>query len=658
MSAETKNVVNIIKLLASGVIVVLIAFGFAFLANAGISSYQSNNFDSQKSRVDAAIKSEEEAALKYKMDELATLFADYSKYDADLDAKISETTEKIKNLSTDNPAYQEYLQKLEAYEKNQKEYNQYLEKLHDYELKQAEYKVLEVMLQKHEAYYEYYTANGHANTREKRDYHYYGQFYEMFNHMYKANTIFLGSSRSVYGINPLYLENVESLEDYSFYNFSLNAAGPSYYLQWYDVFKKEANYPLPDTVVYCVDWFMFDEPWMWRSFNYDERSGGALDAIRNYMANTAATAANIELLAAMSEAEGTTDTGAQSTDPTNPGSSAEKKPEGVWGHLTAWWNGDIRPDLSSLANWFKDYVPLYANQDAFIDMIKYYAAGGASSIDAKIKAYSDEAYASLDEINASVAAELREKANEYNSNLAKKQSDYIKLLNQYKSMQNSSGNIEIPEVPELKEIPELPELILNDPYYDRAFPEEELSKDYSKRDLPDNFCVDKDGNIASLFYKGFIPWEAEYGGGNAEGSGDQYKNDSPNKVKNSNYEIESFKELILLMQHDGINVVLISLPDYEFARPSSKIWENTAIIADIAEDLGVQFYNYNYHDISADMSSCPNYHDLSITGLMVAAKKNYYSNWNHLNGVGAKKFTQQLAKDLAAIIKGEDLDHN
>jgi len=51
MSAETKNVVNIIKLLASGIIVILIALGIALLFNLGIVEYDNNNLTKQLQKV-------------------------------------------------------------------------------------------------------------------------------------------------------------------------------------------------------------------------------------------------------------------------------------------------------------------------------------------------------------------------------------------------------------------------------------------------------------------------------------------------------------------------------------------------------------------------------------------------------------------------------
>lgn len=113
-------------------------------------------------------------------------------------------------------------------------------------------------------------------TRE--NYQYYGQYYELFNNVYNADTIFIGTSHGTHGVNPLHFE-----ADYphrSFYNFSLNGTVPSYYLQWYQILKNEAKYPVPDTVIYCVDWFMCDSGWLWRRMSFDEPADMPLGIVR------------------------------------------------------------------------------------------------------------------------------------------------------------------------------------------------------------------------------------------------------------------------------------------------------------------------------------------------------------------------------------------
>ena len=704
MSAETKNVVNIIKLLASGVIVVLIALGLALLFNSGIDFYMNNKLDTRLTNLSKTYSDSELAALREHNAKLNQMIAEYSTLRAEMEAEAAEIEEANKalmggsapkqsksdgELTEKQKAYLAWQEEWNAYYANQAEYAEYLVNLAKYQELKAVYDELDKMLAQHEEYYNYYTANNHENTREQRDYHYYGQFYEMFMQMYKADTIFLGSSRTVYGINPLYLEGVDSLEYYSFYNFALNAAGPSYYLEWYNVFKNEAQYPLPDTVIYSVDWFMFDDSWMWRRTNYDTRSGGALYAIRSYMENAAANASYIEQMAALAEA-GEDVTLSIPSESVNPDSSSgtNKKPKNAWEYLVALWNGDIRIGLADLANYFKDEVPLYANQDAIVDMTAYFFSGGSASDDAVVNAKKAELEAGLTAYKLELEAAFEaEKANQETIK-AQIESRLNSAKTLYKSLTGKDWESDIPsdtdpgdttvpdnttpgdttpggttpgdtivppddqipdistlpKAPEHTVIPEIPELEFTDTFYENR-----------------EFCVDNDGNVASEFYRGFIPWEAEYFGGKKDGSGDQYKNESVRQLKTSSYdrEMASFVELINQMKADGINVVFIQLPDFSSARPNDTIWENTQLIAELAESLQVEFYNYNHHpygDTSLDDNEY--YHDVHITGSYVGDAKKYFSNWNHFNASGAKKFTQYLAKDLAAIINGEDLTHN
>ena len=440
-------------------------------------------------------------------------------------------------------------------------------------------------LTKQEAYYEHYTENGHRNTAEQRDFHYYGQYYELFNNVYNANVIFLGSSRSVYGINPLYLEKNEDLSEYSFYNFSLNAAGPSFYQQWYDIFKNEAEYPTPDTVIYCVDWFMFDTgDWMWRTMNTDSQYKGALYEIRQYMNSSS----KVKLLSNTYSAETdeavtdapVTDSVADTSE-TPDDNTAEREYENIWELIAAWWNGEEKLDLSSVAEWLTEEIPLFADQKNIPDMISYYAGGE----------------------NKDAARKLKEKTAELEAKLAELEAERDELF--------AGGKDEYPEVV----IPDY----------------------YSKRDL----CIDQDGNISSKFYKGFIPWEYKYFH-NSEGTNPAYNDEEVDKgirqVEGiSRKEVNAFKSLIKEMQDDGINVILIQIPDYAKHRPDDEIAKYTETIIELADELGVEFYDYN--------------NDLSVTGSLVGDYKRYYSNWNHMNEIGAKKFSTELAKELVDILK-------
>lgn len=94
--------------------------------------------------------------------------------------------------------------------------------------------------------------------------HYALHYQELYQAQTKSNAIIIGASHAVHGIRPALL-NSESLQ---FYNFALNGAGPKFYEQWYKkIFSKE--YPKPAVCLYAVDWFMFNEAWLWRSFEVD-----------------------------------------------------------------------------------------------------------------------------------------------------------------------------------------------------------------------------------------------------------------------------------------------------------------------------------------------------------------------------------------------------
>ncbi len=548
--SESKNVLNIIKLFVSGFFVIVIALAISFLFNEGL----------------AARANDSSGILRLE-----------NEYAAKKEALLKETEDALKNAENADQ---------------------------DAALKYTEALALKEKLEKQEAYYEYYTKNGHKNTMEKRDYHYYGQYYEMFNNVYDANVVFLGSSRSVYGINPFWLENKEvkiagklneyetvkndELADYSFYNFSLNAAGPSFYQKWYDVFKNEAEYPTPDVLIYCVDWFMFDSGgWMWRNFDtYDCASGGALSEIRKYMRSRKSTDTLQKELIPLADLTPTETTGSIVTDDpsieTTPSSSdkaPEKAPKSFGEYLVDLWNGKEKLNLASLAETLTTNIPLFKQQDQIPEMIEYFISGGSATSNELLEQRKNELEAELDDLRANLENILQ------------------------------GGG---------------------------SYPEVEIPDYYNDRD----FRVDNDGNISSKFYKGFIPWEYEYYH-NSEGKNSSYNDSEVEKgireVKGiSEKEVEAFKSLIRELQDDGIEVILIQVPDYEEHRPDDQIEKYTALIQEIADELGVEFYDYN--------------NSTSTPGYKSSIHKKYYSNWNHFNEDGAKAFTQALAKELAEIL--------
>ncbi len=92
------------------------------------------------------------------------------------------------------------------------------------------------------------------------------QYIEVFRPKVKANVVIFGASNTAHGINPKYLEEGH----FRVYNFSMDAAGPSFNLKWY---KKifQLYYPKPFCVIYGVHWGMFDENFAQRRFEQDSK---------------------------------------------------------------------------------------------------------------------------------------------------------------------------------------------------------------------------------------------------------------------------------------------------------------------------------------------------------------------------------------------------
>ncbi len=138
------------------------------------------------------------------------------------------------------------------------------------EKKELLYQLQLTKLEQMEAFYQQY--------KNRWSYHDYGQFYEVFEQVYSADTIIIGTSHATHGINPKYLD--EANEGHSFYNFALNGSNPTYYVNWYDIAFEEADYPQPKNIIMCVDWFMFDDGWLWRNIFYDTTQDKPVDIMR------------------------------------------------------------------------------------------------------------------------------------------------------------------------------------------------------------------------------------------------------------------------------------------------------------------------------------------------------------------------------------------
>jgi hypothetical protein len=103
-------------------------------------------------------------------------------------------------------------------------------------------------------------------TDQELNPHYPLQYSEAFRPKVNADVVIIGPSQTTHGVNPRYLEK----EHVKVFNFSLNGAGPSFYLKWYrKVFQP--NYPKPLYVLYGVNWGMFDENFLDRRFEQDSK---------------------------------------------------------------------------------------------------------------------------------------------------------------------------------------------------------------------------------------------------------------------------------------------------------------------------------------------------------------------------------------------------
>lgn len=524
----TTNTKRLSKLGISAVFVIIIAMLLTGAVNAGLGYYESNS--------KLVLRVQEEYAAK--KSEVLTLIADALK-----EAEGESAQEALK-----------YYEALALREK----------------------------LIQEERFYQYY--------KTKKDYHYYGKYYELFNNVSNADTLILGSSRAVYGVNPKILED-EGVEG-SFYNYAFNGARPSYFRSWYHVLKDEANYPIPKTVIYCVDWFMFDTGWMWRDIEgTDAAMGGALYEIRQFMKNNPPKNDDKNPVQTDITTEVTTEPdnidGVVTTEPIDTEKGGKKYSSGFLGWLERLWDGDLNK-IEEFGESLTEDLPLFAYRDKIPQMLSYVVSGQGKK-DAE----------AAEEQRKLLQAELDEKYEEYERILS------------------GEGMTEYPEV----QIP---------------------SYDHTK-----SFVVDYDGNITSKYYKGWLPWEFDYAG-NAGGNGPQFQERAPDNISYSAdnipahilAEINAFRQFIKELKRDGVNVIFVQLPDYNGGGVASRndevIRAHTKVISDYAEKEGIPFIDYDRID-SAD-------------GESVANNKGYYSNWNHLNEKGSEALSKILAKDLKALL--------
>ena len=210
----------------------------------------------------------------------------------------------------------------------------------------------ELAVKKAEQYEQFY-----QKYKTRFCYHYYGQFYEMFENQYNADTIFIGTSHAAHGVNPKYIE--AEIPDRSFFNFALNGSNPQYYLDWWQVFL-ESGYPIPETIVYCVDWFMCDDGWLWRRIDFDTNPDCPVDIMRKIVKAEKRQAKTESDLGAESDTGSETDT-APGTESLANDSEKTRIP---------WW------DVDEVLTYAFNRIPFIYSRDRIPEMLSYYAHGG------------------------------------------------------------------------------------------------------------------------------------------------------------------------------------------------------------------------------------------------------------------------------------------
>lgn len=365
--------------------------------------------------------------------------------------------------------------------------------------------------------------------RFRESYHYYGQFYEMFEQVENANVLFLGTSHTAHGLNPLYVEKENP--DYSFFNFALNGSNPQYYLDWYKVFK-ESGYNTPDMIVFCVDWFMCDDGWLWRRIDFDDSPDKPIAIMR--------TLRQSEIAAAKAA-----DTASQEQDD----DASEAADDAAETSKVDWW--DVDAVMTKVFN----QIPLIFSRDRIPEMLRW-AFG-------------------IEEATEAEAAETAAETSDEQSSDSKEEAVY-----------DENGDVIMPE-------------------------------------FKHSYLTDDIGNVTSMYYKGFIPWESYYDGSVTDQA-----------CNVTNEEKDAFVKLINQFMDDGIQLLFVEVPEYVNGRNAGSAMEdNNAWIKKIADRYGIKFLNYNdelYSEINDDYE--------------------LFSDWGHMNNAGATLFSQKLAKDITPYL--------
>ena len=375
-----------------------------------------------------------------------------------------------------------------------------------------------------EAFYQKY--------KDRHCYHYFGQYYEMFEQVYRADVILIGTSHCAHGVNPLYLD--EAMPEHSFFNFGLNGSVPSFYQDWYEIFKNEAKYPTPKAIIWCVDWFMCDDSWLWRRITFDSPADMPLGIMRAIVKDEKKNAP------------------AEPIDETVPDETVEETvPE------------DLPAPEKTVAEMLADSVkehgilaldehltvlllnnPIFSSRDRIPEMIHYYLNGRHAEV----------------ETPAPVTPKIEGR-----------------LL--------TEADLVLPT--------------------------------YEHKTL-----FDKDHNITSEYYKGYIPWDVPFAGGTT----------TVGCIHNRR-EWRAFESLLDQFEADGIKVIFVECPEYSGWKSSDRKLHNHEL-AEVAEARGIPFLNYN------DALASP-FNDDNTN----------YSDWGHMSKKGSTAFSKILAEDLAPVLR-------
>ena len=387
-----------------------------------------------------------------------------------------------------------------------------------------ELEALTLKAEQMEAFYQKY--------KDRHCYHYFGQYYEMFEQVYNADVIFIGTSHCAHGVNPLYLE--EKMPEHSFFNFGLNGSVPSFYEDWYEIFKNEAKYPTPKVIVWCVDWFMCDDSWLWRRITFDSPADMPLGIMRAIVKDEKKNAP----AAPADEEEPDADpaeTAAPEDLPAPEKTVAEMLADSVKEH------GILALDEHLTVLLINN--PIFSSRDRIPEMIRFYLNGRHAEVETPAP------------VKPKIEGRLLTEA------------DLVLPTYQHKTL------------------------------------------------------YDKDHNITSEYYKGYIPWDVSFAGGTTQVG-----------CIHNRREWRTFESLLERFEADGIKLIFVECPEYSGWKSGDRKVHNHEL-AEVAEARGIPFLNYN-DELASSLND----------------DNRNYSDWGHLSKRGSTAFSKQLAEDLAPVL--------